>query len=132
MPTASAILVHLISKPIIVFLDESVNVKPVEESRSVIHIHPVNNGLTLAEYLNIRVSVDEVVQENSVRSDYGLIIRATLLQADEVSEHGFRRLLNEQSWNHHDTGFLAELNVQDGIGMKVHLERDSGVLEICS
>ncbi|PON95326.1 hypothetical protein TorRG33x02_088480 [Trema orientale] len=114
MPTASTKFVDFSSKlVIIVHFDISVNVKPVEESGSVINIQPVHNGPGLAEYLNIPVRVDEVVQENSVGSDYGLVIRATLLQADEVSEHGLRGLLNEQSWNLHDACFAVESNVQD-------------------
>ena len=73
MPRTFAIFDHFTSKMvIIVFLDISINVKSVEEFGSVINIQPVINDIFLGKYFNIVVSVDEVVQENSVTSDYGV------------------------------------------------------------
>ena len=80
MPRTFAIFVHITSKIVImVFLDIRINVKPVKEFGSIINIQPVNDSLTLLKYWNIRVSVNEVVQENSVTSDYRFIIWETLL-----------------------------------------------------
>ena len=115
MSMTFTIIVHFTSKLVmIVCLDISISVKSIKEFGSIIIIQLLNNGLNLDRYLDIGVHVYMVVQENSVTSDYRFIIWATLLQANKVLEHSFRGLLNKQRWNHHDTLFLEEINIQDG------------------
>lgn len=90
MPRISAIFVHLMREFCIkCFLHKSVNVKLVEESCCVVDVQPVIDGLAFAKYFHVVFRIDEVVQQNGVGSDYGVIIRATLLQTDEVSKHSF-------------------------------------------
>lgn len=95
VPAGLAPCIHITSKfEIKGFFEVSVNIEIAEWFGRVLKIQPQINGPILAKYFHVIFSVDKVVQQNGVGSDFRLIIRATLLQADEISKYSLCCLLN--------------------------------------
>lgn len=131
VPPASAILIHLLAKIIIIkLLHMCIIIQLVKIQRRIVRIQPIVQNPLLREQINVLRGVDQIIHELRVRRDKRVAIRVTLLEADEVSEDCLRGLVYCQWWDVKSP--IVEFYVQDCAVVSFSTELDSGLVDLGS